>query len=77
MTMSARLLVLLSLAAALGAMGCTVGDTPPVRVAAGFIIPFDDAGTFYCPTMESQACVGDTHMTCESDGEFLRPVEDD
>lgn len=55
---------------------CTVGEGTPPRPDAGPIDPIRDGG-FFCAAPEAEACLADVHYSCESDGEFLRPVQED
>lgn len=50
---------------------CTQGSNMPKD--AGMTEPFVD-GSFVCLHAEARACVGNTHFSCEPDGEFLRTV---
>jgi len=73
--LTARLssLLLISLMAGAGLVGCdTGGTTPPGRDGS---TPFRDGG-FFCADETSQTCQGNTHLSCSRDSEFLSVVED-
>jgi hypothetical protein len=54
---------------------CTTGTPPDMRRDGGRPSPIIDGG-FVCLEEESEACLNGIHYSCESDGEFLRPVRE-
>ncbi|MGF1469646.1 MAG: IgGFc-binding protein [Sandaracinaceae bacterium] len=57
------------------AVGCSGGE-PPLR-DGGPPRPFDDAGNFFCVSLEARACIDNVHYRCVEDGEFLSTRLDD
>ncbi len=52
------------------------GDDDVTRTDTGRPNPLVDGG-FVCFHPDDEACLGDIHFSCESDGEFLRRVDED
>lgn len=57
------------------ASACGDDDIDRTRPDGG-VSPIIDGG-FVCVEADSEACLGDIHFSCESDGEFLRAVQED
>ncbi|RLB54490.1 MAG: hypothetical protein DRJ42_08950 [Deltaproteobacteria bacterium] len=57
---------------------CGGDDSPPPTPDSG-VSPITDAGTFFCATAESQACIGNVHWSCErpAGSEFVQSVNED
>ncbi len=67
----------LGAAATVALAGCNgSGKAPPDAGGGTDAGPFVD-GSFVCPTASAQACVGEVHDYCESDGEFLTTRSED
>lgn len=74
LTMAAALLSLCAVSCSKGPSGVADAGDAAVNPDAS---AFGPDGAFLCSSATTQACIGQTHASCRSDGEFLAPVFDD